>query len=82
MEQQLVIELFQLLGSQSVDFTGNPLKVKMSPHTPPQNITRAMIDNRVVQVEVDGKVKSFSELELPAKQTIGQRLRLMLAERK
>jgi hypothetical protein len=80
MQQQLIIELFQLLGSQSVDFTGNPLKVKMSPHTPPQIITRAMIDNRVIQVEVDGKVKAFNELDTPAKQTIGQRLRLMLAE--
>ncbi len=80
MQQQLIIELFQLLGSQSVDFAGNPLKVKMSPHTPPQIITRAMIDNRVVQVEVDGKVKAFNELDTPAKQTIGQRLRLMLAE--
>ena len=79
MDQQVIIELFQLLGSQSVDFSGKPLQVKMTPHSKPEVITRAMVDNRVVQCEVDGNITEFNKLSEPARNTIGQRLRLMLA---
>lgn len=82
MEQQIIIELMQLLGSQSVDFSGDPLRVKMSPHTKPQVITRTMVDNRVVQCEVNSEVIEFSKLSEAVRNTIGQRLRLMLAQTK
>ena len=81
MDQQVIIELLQLLGSQSVDFSGNPLRVKMSPHSNPQVITRTMVENRVVQCEVDGKITEFNKLSEPVRNTIGQRLRLMLNEK-
>lgn len=80
MEQQVVIELMQLLGSKSIDFTGNPLKVKMSPHTPPVVMTHIKQYNRAVIVEANGEEVPFTELSIEAKQTIGQRLRLMLAQ--
>lgn len=80
MEQQVVIELMQLLGSKSIDFTGNPLKVKMSPHTHPVIMTHIKQDNRAVIVEANGEEVPFTDLSIEAKQTIGQRLRLMLSE--
>lgn len=58
MEQQVVIELLNLMGKRSIEFT-DALKVKMSPHTHPVIINK---------------------ISLPVKQTIGQRLRLILSQ--
>ena len=82
MQQQVVIELMGLLGSQSIDFTGNPIKVKSSPHSHPVIVTHIKIDNRTAVVEVDGKEQDFESIPTAVKQTIGQRLRLMLSQQK
>lgn len=80
MEQQIVIEFMGLLGSQSIDFSGDPLRVKMSPHSHPTKITHLKLDNRNVIVECNGEEVKFNNLSMEAKATIGQRLRLMLSE--
>lgn len=80
MEQQVVIEFLNLLGSQSIDFTGNPIQVKLSPHSHPEKISRISNTNRVITVECNEKERLYEDLSLQAKQTIGQRIRLMLAE--
>lgn len=80
MNQQIIIELMQLLGSQSIDFTGNPIRVKLTPHSQPKMVTKVLVDNRVVLCEVDDKIAEFGTLDEMTRATIGQRIRLMLAE--
>lgn len=80
MEQQVVIEFLNLLGVTSIEFTD--LQVRMSPHQYPQKVKRVVLDNRVVFADVDGEVKQFNTLSLPVRQTIGQRLRLMMNQQK
>lgn len=77
MEQQVVIEFLGMLGQQSLDFTDNPIKVKTSPHSLPTVVSTLILDNREVEAEINGEIKSYTELTLPVKQSIGQRIRLI-----
>lgn len=78
MNEQVVIEQLELLGKQSIRFD-DPPKVKLTPHSWLIKINAVMVDNKKVLVDVDGEIKDFESLSLPVKQTIGQRLRLIVS---
>ena len=75
MEQTVIIEFLGLMGKTSLEFMD--LKVRLSPHQHPQRINRIILDNRIVMVDVDGRVSEFEKQSAPVKQTIAQRLRLL-----
>jgi len=74
--KQVVRELIELTGSIKLEF--DDLIVRMSPHSHPIHIDAVSYDYKTVYAIINGEMKEWDQLTDPVKNTIAQRLRILV----
>lgn len=79
MDQQVLREMIELISGSKIEFSD--LTVRNSPHSFPHRITQVAQDYKNVYVTIDGEVLEWMKLNEKEKNTIIQRLRLLISKR-